>query len=73
MDHRPRRLRVAGLENALKHPMLCRAAPSGTAFFEDNGFDIRNFKSVTFAVAAPGLNGEYTPEVTGGYTTRPST
>jgi hypothetical protein len=53
--------------------MLCRAAPAGTAFFEDNEFDIRNFKSVTFAVAAPGLNGEYTPEVTGGFTTRPST
>ena len=73
MDHRPRGLRMAGLENALKLLMLCRTDPADTAFFEGNGFDIRNFKSVTFAVAAPGLNGEYTPEVTGGYTTRPST
>jgi hypothetical protein len=64
---------MAGLENALKLLMLCRTDPADTAFFEGNGFDIQDFTSVTFALAAPGLNGKYPPKVTGGFTTRPST
>ena len=44
MDHGPRRVRVARLENALKFfsevLQLCRADMPGTAFFDDHGLHI---------------------------------